>query len=594
MIIHEVKQGSPEWHALRANTRNASEAPAMMGVSPYKSRSALVREKATGITDEITPDMQRRFDLGHMTEALARPILEAIIGEDLYPLVATDDEGRLLASSDGTTMTCEIGFEHKLWNAEFAAMVDAGEVPDSHKWQLDQQIAVFGFEKIIFVVSDGTTDNFVYCDYRSTPERIAQLKAGWKQFDEDVRNYQPEVIEAKPILTANPIDNLPALVVEVTGRVTHSNLVEFKAAANAVISSIKTELVTDQDFVDASAAVKYLKDVEDNAKRAKQNALDQTTSIAELHRALDEVAKMAGDVRKALDKKITEEKDRRKEDIVRAGADAMGDYWRALNDRIGGYMPPFESNFGGAVKGFKSLDSMREKVSAELARCKVATSEIADRIEYNIKTLQGEGFDWRFLFPDLASVCAKAKDDFTALLMSRVSQHKEKEAKRLEAEREKIRAEEQAKAQREANERAAEEIRKLDAERKAAAEQVTAANQTRFEQPACVEEKPKSETQPALSIASEQQPAAIADEIPQPVLGARIALPADACLPKIKLGEICTRLGYTVSAEFLASLGFEATTEKNAKLYNEASFPAICRRISDHTLRVGMTTKKAA
>ena len=594
MIIHEVKQGSPEWHALRANTRNASEAPAMMGVSPYKSRSALVREKATGITDEITPDMQRRFDLGHMTEALARPILEAIIGEDLYPLVATDDEGRLLASSDGTTMTCEIGFEHKLWNAEFAAMVDAGEVPDSHKWQLDQQIAVFGFEKIIFVVSDGTTDNFVYCDYRSTPERIAQLKAGWKQFDEDVRNYQPEVIEAKPILTANPIDNLPALVVEVTGRVTHSNLVEFKAAANAVISSIKTELVTDQDFVDASAAVKYLKDVEDNAKRAKQNALDQTTSIAELHRALDEVAKMAGDVRKALDKKITEEKDRRKEDIVRAGADAMGDYWRALNDRIGGYMFFFESNFGGAVKGLKSLDSMREKVSAELARCKVATSEIADRIEYNIKTLQGEGFDWRFLFPDLASVCAKAKDDFTALLMSRVSQHKEKEAKRLEAEREKIRAEEQAKAQREANERAAEEIRKLDAERKAAAEQVTAANQTRFEQPACVEEKPKSETQPALSIASEQQPAAIADEIPQPVLGARIALPADACLPKIKLGEICTRLGYTVSAEFLASLGFEATTEKNAKLYNEASFPAICRRISDHTLRVGMTTKKAA
>lgn len=598
MIIHEVQQGSPEWHALRANTRNASEAPAMMGVSPYKSRSALVREKATGITEEITPDMQRRFDLGHMTEALARPILEAIIGEDLYPLVATDDDGYLLASSDGTTMTCEIGFEHKLWNAKFAAMVDAGEVPDSHKWQLDQQIAVFGFEKIIFVVSDGTTDNFVYCDYRSTPERIAQLKAGWKQFDEDVRNYQPEVIEAKPILTANPIDNLPALVIEVTGRVTHSNLVEFKAAANAVISSIKTELVTDQDFVDASAAVKYLKDVEDNAKRAKQNALDQTTSIAELHLALDEVAKMAGDVRKALDKKITEEKDRRKEDIVRSGADAMGDYWRALNDRIGGYMPPFESNFGGAVKGLKSLNSMREKVSAELARCKVATSEIADRIEYNIKTLEGEGFDWRFLFPDLASVCAKAKDDFTALLMSRVSQHKEKEAQRLEAEREKIRAEEQAKAQREAEERAAaeqaernrvaaEEIRRLDAERKAAAEQAAAANQTKFESAAtdaCT-----------AGVGVVQISANEAGQVEvKHVVSDAIAVPANACLPKIKLGEICTRLGFTVSAEFLASLGFEATTDKNAKLYNEANFPAICRRISDHTLRVGMTTKLAA
>ena len=601
MIIHEVQQGTPEWHALRANTRNASEAPAMMGVSPYKSRSALIREKATGITEEITPEMQRRFDLGHMTEALARPILEAIIGEDLYPLVATDDEGHLLASSDGATMTCEIGFEHKLWNADFAAQVAAGNVPDSHKWQLDQQIAVFGFEKIIFVVSDGTTDNFVYCDYRSTPERIAQLKAGWKQFDEDVRNYQPEVIEAKPILTANPIDNLPALVIEVTGRVTHSNLVEFKAAANAVISGIKTELVTDQDFVDASAAVKYLKDVEDNAKRAKQNALDQTTSIAELHRALDEVAKMAGDVRKALDKKITEEKDRRKEDIVRAGADALGDYWRALNDRIGGYMPPFESNFGGVVKGLKSLDSMREKVDAELARCKIATSEIADRIEYNIKTLEGEGFDWRFLFPDLASVCAKAKDDFTALLMSRVAQHKEKEAQRLEAEREKIRAEEQAKAQREAEERAAaeqaernrvaaEEIRRLDAERKAAAEQAAAANQTQFEHANASADSSVYESNGPASYASSSPALVGTPAFNNEVINA----PVNACLPKIKLGEICTRLGFTVSAEFLASLGFEATTDKNAKLYNEASFPAICRRISDHTLRVGMTTKLAA
>ncbi len=608
MIIHDVMQGSPEWHALRANTRNASEAPAMMGVSPYKSRSALIREKATGITEEITPDMQRRFDLGHMAEAMARPLVEAIIGEDLYPLVATDDEGHLLASSDGATMTCEIGFEHKLWNADFAAQVAAGNVPDSHKWQLDQQIAVFGFEKIIFVVSDGTPENFVYCEYRSTPERIAKLRAGWAMFDQDVANYQPEVIEAKPILTANPIDNLPALVIEVTGRVTHSNLVEFKAAANAVISGIKTELVTDQDFVDASAAVKYLKDVEDNAKRAKQNALDQTTSIAELHRALDEVAKMAGDVRKALDKKITEEKDRRKEDIVRAGADALGEYWRALNDRIGGYMPPFESNFGGVVKGLKSLESMREKVDAELARCKIATSEIADRIEYNIKTLQGEGFDWRFLFPDIASVCAKAKDDFTALLMSRVSQHKEAEAKRLEAEREKIRAEEQEKAEKAAAEKAAAEKAASEALASQNAETV-ANNQTQFEAPEAKPEVgawiPESlAPQPAAVCAQESFASAVTTGIGVTKISVNESENVEAthvpasqivndCLATIKLGEICARLGFTVTADFLASLGVSpVATDKNAKLYDANKFPTICRLISEHVMSLAF--KKAA
>lgn len=560
MIELNVTQGSTEWHAARAKCFNASEAPAMMGVSPYKSRSALVREKATGITEEITPEMQKRFDRGHETEALARPLVEEIIGEDLYPMVATDDEGYLLASSDGATVTCEVGFEHKTFNAEFAAQVAEGNVPDSHKWQLDQQIAVFGFEKVIFVVSDGTPENFVHCEYRSTPERIAQLKAGWKQFDEDVCNYQPEVIEAKPILTANPLDNLPALVIEVTGRVTHSNLVEFKSAAMAVIGSIKTELVTDQDFVDATSAVKYLKDVEDNAKRAKQNALDQTTSIAELHRALDEVAKMAADVRKALDKKISEEKDSRKAEIVTKASQELVNHIMALNERLGvAYMPRITAPFGEAIKGLKSLDSMRDKVSVALANAKIEANAVADLIDYNIKTLTAEGHDWKFLFPDLASVVTKAKDDFTALLMSRVSQHKEAEAKRLEAEREKIRIEEQAKAQREANEKAAEEIRRLDAERKE----------------------------------QNQQPEAITTGTAvTPLPGKQEAAPHDAG-PTMKLGEICDRLGYTVTADFLAYLGIDpVATEKNAKLYPAAQFPTICRKIADHTLAVAF--RKAA
>lgn len=586
MKLHNVIQGSDQWHALRASTRNASEAPAMMGVSPYKSRSALIREKATGITEEVTPEMQKRFDRGHETEAKARAIVEELFGEELFPMVATDDEGYLLASSDGATMLRDWGFEHKLWNAELAAQIAACEVPESHRWQLDQQIEVIGFEKILFVVSDGTKDNFVHCWYISTPERAARLHAGWDQFDKDVAAYQPEVIEAKPILTANLLDNLPALVIEVTGRVTHSNLVEFKSAAMAVISSIKTELVTDQDFVDATSAVKYLKDVEDNAKRAKQNALDQTTSIAELHRALDEVAKMAADVRKALDKKISEEKDSRKAEIVTKASQELVNHIMALNERLGvAYMPRITAPFGEAIKGLKSLDSMRDKVSAALANAKIEANAVADLIDYNIKTLTAEGHDWKFLFPDLASVVTKAKDDFTALLMSRVSQHKEAEAKRLEAEREKIRAEEQAKAQREAAEKAAAEKREADA--KAAAEQAErnriAAEEVRkldAERKAsmaasCVDEKPKSETQPVLSIASDTQTA------------------TSDCLSRIKLGEICARLGYTVSAEFLSSLGIDpAATDKNAKLYSEASFPTICRKIADHTMAVAF--KKAA
>ena len=516
MITHELAQGSPEWHALRATTRNASEAPAMMGVSPYKSRTALIRDKATGITEEITPEMQRRFDLGHATEALARPLVEALIGEELYPLVATDDQGYLLASSDGATMMGDVGFEHKTWNAEFAEQVASGNVPDSHKWQLDQQCAVFGFERIIFVVSDGTPDKFVSCWYSSTPERIAKLKAGWKMFDQDVANYQPEVVEAKPILHAKPINTLPALLIEVTGRVTASNLVEFKAAATAVITGIKTELVTDQDFVDAADAVKYLEDVEDGAKRAKQNALDQTASIAELHRALDEVITMSATVRKALKTKITDEKDKRKEEIVLKARSELFDYLRKLNDQIGGFMPSISCDFAAAVKGLRSLDSMNEKVGTALRDAQYEAGQTAVRIQANIASLDIEGGkSWRFLFPDLMAVCNKAPDDFAAMLDSRTHAHEAEEAKRIEAETLRIRAEEQAKAQREAEERVAEEKRIADA--KAAAElaeanriaaeeirKLDAARQAESKQP-CVEESPKFETQPAPTVTNETQ-----------------------------------------------------------------------------------------
>jgi len=531
MIIHEVKQGSPEWHDLRATTRNASEAPAMMGASRYKSRPALISEKATGIIPEIDAATQRRFDAGHETEAKARAILEEMLGEDLYPLVATDDEVYLLASSDGSDMCRTFGFEHKLWNSDIADQVAAGEVPESHKWQLDQQIAVFGFEKIIFVCSDGTPDNFVSCEYRTTPERIAQLRAGWAQFDEDVANYQPAVIEAKPILHANPIDNLPALFIEVTGRVTASNLVEFKAAATAVISSIKTELVTDQDFVDATAAVKYLKDVEDSAKRAKQNALDQTASIAELHRALDEVAGMAATVRKSLDKKITEEKETRKEEIVLKARSELFEHCRKLNERINNFMPPVTADFAGAIKGLRSLDSMNEKVGNVLREAQYQTSQTADRIEANIKSLEeSSSQSWRFLFPDLMAVCNKAADDFAALLAARKASHAAAESARIE----KIRAEEKAKAEAAAAAKVAEEARiaKAEADAKAATEKAKA-NRIAAEEIRRIDEQRKAqamerakqlaeETKAAMPVEAQkqtvedhtEQPLALVDQLP--------------------------------------------------------------------------------
>ena len=83
MITHKIKQGTPDWHAFRASHFSASDAPAMMGVSPHKTRSELLREKATGEVRPVSAYQQLIFDRGHRFETLARPLAEEIVGDEL-------------------------------------------------------------------------------------------------------------------------------------------------------------------------------------------------------------------------------------------------------------------------------------------------------------------------------------------------------------------------------------------------------------------------------------------------------------------------------------------------------------------------------
>lgn len=59
---------------------------------------------------------------------------------------------------------------------------------------------------------------------------------------------------------------------------------------------------------------------------------------------------------------------------------------------------------------------------------------------------------------------------------------------------------------------------------------------------------------------------------------------AQAGKPTMRMGDLCERLGYSVTVDFLAELGFEATVDRGARLLHEHDFPAICHAIAAHTL----------
>lgn len=441
MKIHNVAQGSDAWHALRANYFTASEAPAMMGASKQMKRTELLHAKKTGLDRDVSWWVQKNlFDKGHEAEALARPILEARIGEDLFPVVGT--EGDLLASLDGCTILGDVLFEHKMWNEQLAADVRAGSLDPHYYWQLEQQLLVSGAEKVIFVCSDGTEENFVSMEYAPVPGRAATLVAGWKQFQADLLDFTPA--EAVPEAVGKTPESLPALRIEVTGMVTASNLEQFKAHSLAVFGSINTVLETDQHFADAEKAVKWCGDVEERLEAAKQHALSQTESIDALFRTIDEISAEARAKRLMLDKLVKARKLSIREDIVMTAAKALQTHIDQINTSLGGKarMPAVPADFAGAIKGKKTISSLRDSADSELARAKIAASQIGDSIRTNLASLDELAADYLFLFNDVQQLVMKANDDLVALIKVRISEHQKAEEQKAEAQREQIRQQE--------------------------------------------------------------------------------------------------------------------------------------------------------
>jgi putative phage-type endonuclease len=438
-IISLLLQGSKEWHAHRAKHFNASDAPAMMGCSKYKTRQQLIHELVTGSTKEVDSFTQQRFDRGHETEAAIRPHIELMICEDLYPVVGVSEEHpKLSASFDGLTMDNQHAFEHKLWNEALAASVESGAIADdpAYYWQMEQQILVSGCESVVFTVSDGTPEKCVTFEYEAVPGRAEQLIAGWNQLEEDMKNYQANSAAFDIQPEGNAPDQLPALRIELSGLVTASNLPQWREKAIAIFKGINKDLQTDEDFANADKTVKWCADIEERLAAAKQHALSQTQSIDELFRAVDDISAEARRVRLDLDKLIKARKEARKTEIIQEASMAFSAHIATINASIKPLvMPSIPADFAGATKQLKSFSSMKDKVNGELARAKIEASRVAALIRINQASLRELAADYTFLFADAQQIILKPNDDLNNLIKQRITDHLEAQAKKALADK---------------------------------------------------------------------------------------------------------------------------------------------------------------
>ena len=479
-ILAGMVQGSDVWLAARSGKRTASEAAAVFGDHKYMTRNDLLKQKSTGLVPEVGAHQQVIFDKGHAFEAMARPIAEEITGEELFPCTCVDDAGIYLASMDGLDMLGEIGFEHKSLNEKLRTAT-AETLEEHYKHQMDHQMMVTGAEKILFMASNGSKEDCVWFWYDRDEKRIERLIAAWEQFAKDLAEYAPAEAEA-PKAEGKAPESLPALVVRASGMVEASNLKEFEAIARATLAGINTDLQTDNDFADAEKAVKFCTDVEKRLDGARENVLGQMQTVDEVVRSIDAIKEETRQIRLKLSKAVKDQKESRKLEILQTAKQDYDTFQRGLD--VGQYMPLLMPDFAGAMKGKRTISSLRDACDDLTAQSKISANEVAAVIRGNLQQLSEDAEDYRFLFNDFGQLCQKPADDFAAIVKSRIADHKQAEHDRMESERAKIRAEEEVKARREAE---------ATAQKEAAERQRVADQQRQAEQAAEVVQQPVAE-----------------------------------------------------------------------------------------------------
>ncbi len=138
------KQNTPEWLEMRRQCIGASDAPIILGLSPYKTREQLLHEKVYGSDNRESANMT----FGKQNEEAGRKLFELMSDLVMFPggVYAREDRPWQIASIDGIDLDWTNIVEIKCANKVDHAMACEGKVPPKYMAQLQHQISVMGLE----------------------------------------------------------------------------------------------------------------------------------------------------------------------------------------------------------------------------------------------------------------------------------------------------------------------------------------------------------------------------------------------------------------------------------------------------------------
>jgi putative phage-type endonuclease len=200
--IERLHQNTPEWHRWRTQGIGASDAPVIMGETPFKTAKTLWALKTGRLREEPVGPAARR---GRELEHIARRAYERQTGTQMEPLCLVHQELEWMHASldglsfDGSTLLeikCPLSLSDRL-------SAQQGRVPSQYHAQLQHQLEVSGAERAHYWSFSGTDGVLIeiHPDKEYDKRLVEAETAFWQLVKE---NRWPELTGDELDLSADP------------------------------------------------------------------------------------------------------------------------------------------------------------------------------------------------------------------------------------------------------------------------------------------------------------------------------------------------------------------------------------------------------
>lgn len=179
MTIEQGEQKGMNWETWRSLGLGSSDAPVVMGVSPWKTPLQLYLEK---IGEAKGFDGNFATERGQRLEPVARAQFELLMDAEFPPMLAVHSEHSFIrASLDGYNVALGAVLEIKCPGKDDHDKALAGMVPEKYIWQVEHQMLVVGAKKAYYYSFDGESGAVVEVlpNLERQKELVKALTAFW-------------------------------------------------------------------------------------------------------------------------------------------------------------------------------------------------------------------------------------------------------------------------------------------------------------------------------------------------------------------------------------------------------------------------------